>query len=150
MTPKWKEERDSSEAKHCTFLTSCWFFRLSDVFHKKKFLIAFHFSISAKISPVSKRDIPIIYEFYPPGGAPLDSQKAIQSVCQLQMASRLRGLFKFPQLTKETKESNPSNNEKQVRHSAFVKNHRDQSEVSWYTLGLKSNISIHIYLLKFI
>ena len=72
MTPKWREERDSSEAKHCTFLTSCWFFRLSDVFHKKKFLIAFHFSISAKISPVSKRDISIIYEFYPPGGAPLE------------------------------------------------------------------------------
>ena len=33
---------------------------------------------------------------------------------------------------------------------AFVKNHSDQNEVSWYTLGLKSNISVHIYLLEFI
>ena len=28
---------------------------------------------------------------------------------------------------------------------AFVKNRPDQNEVSWYTLGLKSNISVHIY-----
>ena len=66
ITPKWKEERDFSEAKHSKFLTSRWFFRLSDVLNEKRFLTAFHCSISAKIFPVSKRDISFMYVFYPP------------------------------------------------------------------------------------
>lgn len=72
ITPKWKEERDFLEAKHSKFLTSRWFFRLSDVVNEKRFLTAFHCSISAKIFPVSKRDISFMYVFYPPGGAPLE------------------------------------------------------------------------------
>lgn len=50
----------------------CFFFRLSDVSHKKRFSIAFHVNISAKISSVSKRNISFIYEFYPPGGGRLE------------------------------------------------------------------------------
>ena len=72
MNSKRKEVRYFSEAKHGTILTSWWFFRLSNEFQKKRFLIAFHHSISAKISPVTKRDISLIYVFYPPGGALLE------------------------------------------------------------------------------
>ena len=71
-TPKYKEVRDYSQAKHSTVLTSCCFFRLSNVFHKKRFSIAFHYSILATISPVSKRCISFIDVFYLPGEAPLE------------------------------------------------------------------------------
>nr|XP_058956275.1 tyrosine-protein kinase CSK-like [Pocillopora verrucosa] len=110
MTPKWKEERDSSEAKH------------------------------SKISPVSKRDISIIYEFYPPGGAPLEFlilKKQSKAIVSYKWLQGFAVCSSFPWRTKETKESNPSNNEKQVRHSAFVKNHRDQSERLKWSPGTK-------------
>ena len=115
MTPQYKEVRDFSQAKHSTFLTSCWFFQLSNAFYKKRFSIAFHYSISAKISPVSKRGISFIDVFYLPGEAPLEfmifkkQSKAFVSCKWLQSFSVCSG-----------EQRKPRNRIRQITKNRFV------------------------------
>ena len=93
-------------------------FRLSDVFHKKKFLIAFHFNISAKISPVSKRDISIIYEFYPPGGAPLEFlilKKQSKTIVSYKWLQGFAVCLSFP-----GEQRRPRNRIRQITKNRFV------------------------------